>query len=122
MADQYSRVEYTQRVLIAVGIVSAVVLIILFIGSAFKVILLVLAAVLVSVFFRGIARWIHHRIPIPYNAALAVSVLGVLLISVGVVWGLSPYVSQQAKQLVPTALSFYALNFFVFYKPLEFPI
>lgn len=91
--------QFATRVLISVGIASAIILLLLFVGHIFPVLLIVIAAILVAVFFDGIARWLNKKLPIAKNWCKLISVLGVLIvISVSFII-LSPYVSQQASDL-----------------------
>ncbi len=90
---------FTRRVLIVVGIVVATVLLILFLGTSISVVLIGIAAVLVVVFFDGIARWLHERLPLSLGWCRVVAVIAFLVVVGGISWALSPYVSSQATQL-----------------------
>ncbi len=90
---------FVRRVLITVGITLAALLILLFIGTVFKVVLIAIAAVLVTVFFDSIARWLHHRMPISIGWSRVIAVIAFLIVLGGIVWALAPYVSNQAEQL-----------------------
>ncbi len=90
---------YAKRVLIAAMVVSLVILGILFLAKAFKVLLLIFAATLLSIFFRGIARWLDHRTPWNMQWNLLVAVLGTLMIAGGGIWALSPSIAEQVSKL-----------------------
>lgn len=94
-----SRTQFGERVLIATAISSIIVLLILFFGHIFSVILIVIAAILVAVFFDGISRWLYHRMPISKGWCKLIAVLSFLVIVGGVTWALFPYVSKQASEL-----------------------
>lgn len=90
---------YTKKVLVAVGIFIPIVLIIWLFGVAFKVLLLILAAVLVASLFRGIAGYIHRYIKIPMGWSLLASVL--LVIGFFALGGIliAPQVGEQVNEL-----------------------
>lgn len=90
---------FTRRVLIVVGIVAATILILMFLGTSISVVLIAIAAVLVVVFFDGMARWLSNRLPLSIGWCRVVAVVGFLIVAGGIGWALSPYVSSQANQL-----------------------
>ena len=90
---------FTRRVLIVVGIVTATVLILLFLGTSISVVLIGFAAVLIVVFFDGIARWLNNHLPLSMGWCRVVAVVGFLIVAGGIGWALSPYVTSQADQL-----------------------
>ncbi|WP_158859792.1 AI-2E family transporter [Lunatibacter salilacus] len=91
--------SYTKKVLIAAGIFIPIILILWLFGVAFKVLLLILAAVLVASLFRGIAGYIHRYVKIPMGWSLLASVL--LVIGFFALAGLliAPQVGDQVNQL-----------------------
>ena len=91
--------SFVRRILIVVGIVTATLLILLFIGSSISVILLVIAAILVTVFFDGIARLIYPRLPLSMGWCRLIAVVVFLVVVGGIGWALAPYVTDQASQL-----------------------
>ena len=91
--------SFTRKVLITVAIVAATILLLLFLGTVFRVILIVIAAVLVVVFYDAIARWLCHRLPLSMGWSRVVAVVGVLLVLGGVGWALAPYITDQSSQL-----------------------
>jgi len=91
--------SFAKKVLIAVGITLACVLVLIFIGTIFNVLLIVIAAVLVAVFFDGMARAIHHRTSISISWSRVVAVFGFLIVAGVISFALAPYVGSQAKQL-----------------------
>ena len=91
--------QFAKQVLIVIGLVTGITLLLWFIGSIFSVLLIIIAAVLVAVFFDGIARWIADRTPLSIGWSRVVSVFGVLIVVGAVVWLLAPSVTQQADQL-----------------------
>jgi len=91
--------QFTKRVLISAAIVSAAFLLLLFLGHIFSVLLIVVGAILVAIFFDGIARWLSKHLPINKTWSKLVAVIGFLLVAGAAVWGLSPYITQQASEL-----------------------
>ena len=91
--------QFVRRVLIVVVIVTVTVLILLFLGSAISVVLLGIAAILVTVFFDAIARAIYPRLPISMGWCRLISVVAFLVVIGGVSWALYPYITSQADQL-----------------------
>lgn len=91
--------QFVYRVLLVVAIVVVTTLLLLFLGSAISVILISMAAILVAIFFDGIARWIYHRVSLSKGWCRLIAVVAFLVVVGGVSWALSPYVSSQASQL-----------------------
>jgi len=90
---------FTRRVLITVGIVTAVALILLLSWKATNVLLLLFAGVLLAVFLNGISQWITNHTRIPYKITLVLVVVGlVLLLGAGWAWA-APSLIQQAGDL-----------------------
>lgn len=97
---------YTRRVLTAVALAAAGVVLLLFLWYARSVVLLAFAGVLLAVFLRTVAAWItaHTRIP----TGLAVGVVVVLVVApiVAAFWWRGPAIAQEFAQLrerVPAA-------------------
>ncbi len=82
-----------------VGIAGIIALLIFFLGAIFRVILIVIAAILLAAFFRGIGRWISQRTSIARGWAVLIAVVGFFVLAGGVGWALSPYVAKQAQEL-----------------------
>ena len=95
----YKITEFTQKTLIAVGIVLAAILIALFVYYAIDVVLLFFGAVLLAIFLRGLADLVNRYTKISEGA----SVLLVSLLLVGVLAGaialLAPDVADQYRHL-----------------------
>lgn len=91
--------SFTRRVLITVAIVAATVLLLWFLGTVFRVLLIAIAAILIVVFYDAIARWLGRFLPISIGWRRLLAVVGVLLIVGGIGWALAPYVTSQAEQL-----------------------
>jgi len=90
---------FTRRILIAVGIVTTVVLVILLSWQALNVLLLICAGILFAVFLSGISQWISERTPISYKVSLVLVVVALFLILGVGGWLAAPSLSQQAQDL-----------------------
>lgn len=97
--DTLSTATFTRRTGIVVGVVTAVVLGLLFIGAALQVLLLVLAGVLLAVFFRGLGGWLSRHTPLSEGWGVLVAVGLALVLLLGTGWWLAPRLSEQATQL-----------------------
>ncbi|HYG37916.1 MAG TPA: AI-2E family transporter [Cytophagales bacterium] len=99
MDNGFDKNKFAQKVLITLGIVLPILLLILFFGFAFQVLLLVMAGVLVAVFFRGIAAFIHSRLHLGMKWSLGISILGVMIVIGLAALFIAPSVSDQAQKL-----------------------
>ncbi|MFP4096176.1 MAG: AI-2E family transporter [Cyclobacteriaceae bacterium] len=91
--------SFSHKVLIAFGIAIPLVLLVLFLGAIFRVILIAIAATLVAAFFRGIGRWLSKKTSIKRGWATLIAVVSFFVVLGGTGWALSPYVSDQVKEL-----------------------
>lgn len=91
--------SFSNKVLITVGIAVTIILLILFLGAIFRVLLIVVAAILLAAFFRGIGRWISKRTSIARGWAVLIAVVGFFVLAGGIGWALSPYVAEQVQEL-----------------------
>lgn len=91
--------SFSNKVLITVGIAGTIILLILFLGAIFRVLLIVVAAILLAAFFRGIGRWISKRTSIARGWAVLIAVVGFFVLAGGIGWALSPYVAGQVQEL-----------------------
>lgn len=95
----YKITEFTQKMLIAVGIILAAVLVALFVYYAIDVVLLFFGAVLLAIFLRGLADLVNRYTKISEGAAvLLVSVL-LLAVLAGAIALLAPSISEQIRHL-----------------------
>lgn len=88
--------SFASRVLITLGIVIPIFLLLLLFDVAFKVLMLVMAAVLVTAFLQGFAGWISQQTSIPVGWSLFISVLGIIVF---VNLGFAPQGSEQVQEL-----------------------
>ncbi len=91
--------RYVRRVLIAVGIALAFVVALYFLQHVARVLLLIFAGVLLSIFLSGLAMFVHHRTPLPRGVALALVVVVLVALAGLVGWLAGPRLADQATQL-----------------------
>ncbi len=99
--------SYVQRVLIAAGIVLALLALLYFFQLVARVLLLLFAAVLLAIFLSALAAFIHHRTPLSQGVSLALTVVGLFALAVGIGWVAGPRLGAQFGQLterIPEAL------------------
>lgn len=91
--------SFVRRALVVVGLVTAVILAVLFTWQIVDILLLLFMAILVSVFLTAISRWIKDRTPLSHRLALLVTVL-VLVTVIGISgWLAAPSLVDQGEQL-----------------------
>ena len=97
--EQYS---FPQKVWIVGGILAFIVIMILLLKATFNVLLLVLAGILIAVFFRGLSGLIQRKTKWKEGVCLAISVVGTLILLVLLIWLIGAKVQAQATQLSET--------------------
>src|SRR5215204_4489541 len=95
----YKTREFTQKMLIAVGILLAAVLIVLFFYYAIDVVLLFFGAVLLAIFLRGLADLVNREARISEGAGVLLVSFVLLVILASAIALLAPSVSEQVKHL-----------------------
>ncbi|CAN5829047.1 hypothetical protein BH24BAC1_BH24BAC1_16710 [soil metagenome] len=90
---------FATRVLIVVGIITAVGLLLALLYFAFQIFLVLFAAVLFAVFLSSLTTWLSEHTPLPYGWALGVVCLLLVAILAGFFMLLAPQLSAQAQQL-----------------------
>jgi len=99
MSDSSSTSLFARRVGIVIGLVAATILGLLFIGTALQVLLLVLASVLLAVFFRGLGAWLHKHTPLSVGWGALVALLVAAAAIGGIGWFLAPRIGEQVQVL-----------------------
>jgi predicted PurR-regulated permease PerM len=94
--------SFPQKIWIAGGIIALIVLILLFIGATFNVMLLLLAGVLIAVFFRGLSGLIQRKTSWKEGICLAISIIGTLLIIALIFWLIGAKIQSQVTELSQT--------------------
>jgi predicted PurR-regulated permease PerM len=95
----YKTTDFTQKVLIAVGIVLTAVLIVLFFYYAIDVVLLFFGAVLLAIFLRGLADLINREARISEGAGVLLVSFVLLVILASAIALLAPSVAEQGRHL-----------------------
>lgn len=90
---------FATRVLIVVGIITAVGLLLTLLYFAFQIFLVLFAAVLFAVFLSSLSTWLSEHTPLPYVWSLGVVCLLLVAIVTGFFMLLAPSLSQQAEEL-----------------------
>lgn len=93
---------FLNKVWITVGIVALTVIVLWILKAIFSVLLLILAGVLIALFFRGLSGIIHRKTHWKESICLAISVIGTLLLLTGMFWLIGAKVQQQAVELMDT--------------------
>jgi predicted PurR-regulated permease PerM len=97
----YQRTDYVfaRRVLIAVGVVTAFLLVLLLIWYIIDVFVLIFIGILIAIFLRGIGEWLASWSHLPQWSALALTIL-LLAGSVALLaWVLAPHITTQINRL-----------------------
>lgn len=101
--NQNNLFGFSQKVLIATGIVSLFIVMLLILKTAFSVILLVLAGIIIAVYFRGFSYWIADRFKISERLSLVIvislTILMFGLFSLLIGTRISSQISQLTEEL-----------------------
>ena len=93
---------FPQKVWITGGIFSLIVIVLLLLKATFSVFLLVLAGVLIAVFFRGLSGLIESKTGWKTGVCLAISTLGSLVLVSLLFWLIGAKIQAQVEQLSNT--------------------
>lgn len=93
---------YPQKVWIAGGILALIVIVVLLLQATFSVLLLILAGVLIAVYFRGLSGLIQRKTKWKNWVCLTISILGSLLLLVLLFWLIGAKVQSQISELSDT--------------------
>ncbi len=101
---QKSQSSYTfvQKVWIVGLIFSLIAIVLLIFEATFNILILVLAGTLIACFFRGLSSFIGRKTGWGTKITMSLSVLGTLLIVIGIFWLIGATVSSQATQIEET--------------------
>ncbi|HEX6335048.1 MAG TPA: AI-2E family transporter [Flavisolibacter sp.] len=94
--------EFSRKVWTVAGILALTVILILLVRATFNVLLLVLAGVLIAVYFRTLAAFIARKTKIREGASLAISILASIIIMLLLFWMMGAKVVQQFTELRET--------------------
>lgn len=90
---------FTQKVLLIVGIVTAVVLLVLFLWQSLEVLLLVFTGILLAVLFRSLGNLVSKYTPLSEKWSVGVVLLALATIIALGVWLTLPSIEQQLNDL-----------------------
>ena len=94
--------KFSHKVWIAGGIFALIVVLLLLLKATFSVFLLILAGVLIAVFFRGLTGIFQRKTGWKDGVCLTISILGTLLLAGLLIWLLGSKVASQVTQLTET--------------------
>lgn len=94
--------SYQKKVWIKGGIYALIVVLLLLLKATFSVFLLILAGSLIAVFFRGLSGLICSKTKWKEGVYLAISVIGTLLLVIGLFWLIGAKVQNQITELSDT--------------------
>lgn len=97
-----SELSYQKKQWITGGIFALIVVLLLLIKATFNVFLLILAGVLIAVFFRGLSGLICRKTKWKEGICVAISIIGTLLLIIGLFWLIGSKVQSQITQLSDT--------------------
>ena len=100
--ETVDRKEFKRRAWMATGIVALVVVVLWLLKAVFNVLLLILAGVLIALYFRGLSKLIHRKTGWSEKVTLPVSIIGSILLLLGFLWFAGASIQQQATQLSET--------------------
>lgn len=89
----------TRRILVAIALGMAAIVVLYALYTAFEVLLLLFAGVLLALFLDGAARALEAHSPLPHNVSLAVVILAILTLLVLFGWMVTPRLIRQTEQL-----------------------
>lgn len=96
---QVLRDNFIRRVLIVIGLATAVVLILLLTWQMLDILVVLFASILFGVFLTGISSWIRQHTPLSHQQALGLTIVGILIIIGVSTWLAAPSLIEQGQQL-----------------------
>lgn len=94
--------RFDKKVWATAGVISLVVVVLLLFKALFNIMLLVLAGVLMAIYFLGCANLLNKYLHLPSKLAVVFSVLLNLVLVVGFLWFVGARLQQQISQLSDT--------------------
>lgn len=92
--------QFVHRVLLVVGILTAVSVSLLLLWLVIDVLLLLFAGVLLAIFIRSLSEWISENLHLPVGWCIFLVVLTLVGVVGLAVWRLGPHVAAQIEQLI----------------------
>ena len=100
--DKQSNFSFTKKVWIAIGIILLAVVLFLLFKALFSLILLMLAGILMAVYFYGCAGLLERYLHLSSKLSIILSVLLNIILLVGFFWFLGARLQQQVSELSDT--------------------
>ncbi len=94
--------SYQKKVWIKGGIYALIVILILLFKATFSVFLLILAGALIAIFFHGLSGLICRKTKWKQGVCLAISVIGVVILTTGLFWLMGAKIQAQVAELSDT--------------------
>ncbi|MGN6165318.1 MAG: AI-2E family transporter [Flavisolibacter sp.] len=94
--------SFPQKVWIAGGIVALMVVLLLLLKATFSVFMLILAGVLIAIFFHGLSGWMENKTKWKASVCLVISVIGTCILIVLLFWLLGAKIQAQIAELSDT--------------------
>ena len=91
--------SFVQKVWIVGGIFALIAVILLLLKTTFNVLILLLAGVLISIFFRGLSDFIEKKSGLNSVISMIIAVAGTLLLVSGIIWLVGSEFQKQLSQL-----------------------
>lgn len=92
--------SFSEKIWITGGIFALIVVLLLLIKATFSVFLLLIAGVLIAVYFHGIANFIEKKTDWKSGTALGISILGTLVVLTLMFWLIGAEAQSQISQLI----------------------
>jgi len=96
------RSGFTNKIWVAGGILSLIIVVLLLLKTLFGVLLLTLAGMLMAIYFHGCAGLLNKWLHIPYKLSVFLSVLLNIILLTGFFWFVGARLQQQVAQLSET--------------------
>ena len=93
---------FSKKVWIATAIVGLFVILVWILKATFNVLLLILAGVLIALYFHGLSNLINRKLSIPKKASLLTSIIGSFVLIVLFLWFAGDMIQDQVSQLKDT--------------------
>jgi len=100
--NNFNELSYLKKVWIKGGIYALIVILILLFKATFSVFLLILAGALIAIFLRGLSGFLCRKTKWKEGVCLSISVIGTILIVIGLVWLIGAKVQSQITELSDT--------------------
>lgn len=94
--------SFSRKIWIIASIFTLFVILFLILKATFNVVLLILAGVLIALYFHGLSSLLHRKLSIPRKASSLTSIIGSLLLLVLFLWFAGDRIQEQVSELRET--------------------